>query len=362
MTATLSPSPVFQWIGANGQPLVGGLLYSYAAGTSTPLATYTDATGSVANPNPVVLDASGSAPVWLASAAYKLVLEDTFGDTLWAIDNINAVQQTYLSAQGGTAYQPGSNTTISVNSDPGLTSTFQTEINGVPSTRFYSTTQGKGGIGAANGMGAFGVDALTFDSSGNVSVGNALTVGQNTATAVFMYVNGAAGSTRFIEFATAGLTRWVMACDGEPESGSNTGSNFILFADADNGSTVIGNAFLINRATLACTTGGVWQGPNFIANSDRRLKKSVKDINRKTAWKWIKAIRSVWFTWRRSGKRELGYIAQEFRSVCPFLVHEDAYGNLGIDYDKVSTIHTVALQDLLQRVEALEAKVHDLTQ
>ena len=44
-----------------GEPLVGGKVYTYEAGTTTPQATYTDSTGAYTNPNPVILDARGEA-------------------------------------------------------------------------------------------------------------------------------------------------------------------------------------------------------------------------------------------------------------------------------------------------------------
>lgn len=89
MTALLPPFPKFYAEDSNGAPLAGGLLYTYAAGTTTPLATYTDSTGSVANTNPVVLNSSGLADVWLtAGTAYKFVLENSLGQVLWTVDNI----------------------------------------------------------------------------------------------------------------------------------------------------------------------------------------------------------------------------------------------------------------------------------
>lgn len=102
MTALLPPFPKFYAADANGVPLASGLLYTYAAGTTTPLATYTDSTGSVANTNPVSLDSSGKANVWLAAGtAYKFVLEDQFGVVQWTEDNITGGIQ-------GTAGTPGS--------------------------------------------------------------------------------------------------------------------------------------------------------------------------------------------------------------------------------------------------------------
>lgn len=89
---SLSPPPRLQFFDGNGQVLAGGLLYSFAAGTNTQLATYSSSLGTV-NPNPIVLDSSGYADVWLANnTAYKLCLADSNNVQLWCIDNIkNAV-------------------------------------------------------------------------------------------------------------------------------------------------------------------------------------------------------------------------------------------------------------------------------
>lgn len=68
---------------------MGGQLFSYVAGTTTPQATYTDSTGGTQNPNPVILNARGEAPVWLnPSQTYKFILEDALGNTLWTADNV----------------------------------------------------------------------------------------------------------------------------------------------------------------------------------------------------------------------------------------------------------------------------------
>ena len=60
----LLPPLKAQFFDDNGNPLSGGLLYSYIAGSTTPVDTYTDATGGSTNTNPIVLDARGEADVW----------------------------------------------------------------------------------------------------------------------------------------------------------------------------------------------------------------------------------------------------------------------------------------------------------
>ena len=87
-TATLSPAPKLQFFDANGNPLVGGKLYSYAAGTTTPLATYTGNTTTTANTNPVILNSRGEAGVWLSSSYYKLKLTDSNDVEIWTVDNV----------------------------------------------------------------------------------------------------------------------------------------------------------------------------------------------------------------------------------------------------------------------------------
>ena len=86
--AALSPLPKLQFFDSNGNPLVGGKLYTYAAGTSTPLATYTDSGAGTPNAYPVILDSRGEASVWLGTFLYKFILKSAVDATIWTVDNI----------------------------------------------------------------------------------------------------------------------------------------------------------------------------------------------------------------------------------------------------------------------------------
>ena len=88
MAATLAPVIKQHFSDANGRPLVGGKVYTYQAGTSTPKATYTDTSGTVANTNPVILDANGEASICLGQGYYKFVLADANGVVLKTVDNV----------------------------------------------------------------------------------------------------------------------------------------------------------------------------------------------------------------------------------------------------------------------------------
>jgi hypothetical protein len=86
--AILSPQGPFRAFDSNGDPLAGGKLYTYVAGTSTPKDTFTDESGDTANTNPVILDANGYADVWLGDGAYKFVLDDAADVNQWTLDDI----------------------------------------------------------------------------------------------------------------------------------------------------------------------------------------------------------------------------------------------------------------------------------
>ena len=101
MTTNSTP-PKLQFFDANGAPLANGLLYTYAAGTTTPQATYTDSTGVSANTNPVILDSRGEASVWLDTPLYKMALYDSTNVLIWTVDNIGGFATlAQLAASGG---------------------------------------------------------------------------------------------------------------------------------------------------------------------------------------------------------------------------------------------------------------------
>ena len=90
MSAVLAPVFRQRFFDSNGDPLVGGKLYSYVAETSTPAATFTDQSGTTPNTNPIVLDANGEANVWLGSGSYKFVLTDSNDVVQWTVDDVSA--------------------------------------------------------------------------------------------------------------------------------------------------------------------------------------------------------------------------------------------------------------------------------
>ncbi|GAA5075424.1 glycosyl hydrolase family 28-related protein [Lysobacter panacisoli] len=64
-TALLSPTAKQQFLLDDGTPAAGAKLFTYAANSTTPQATYMNRAGTVANTNPIILDARGEAIMYL---------------------------------------------------------------------------------------------------------------------------------------------------------------------------------------------------------------------------------------------------------------------------------------------------------
>ena len=134
-TVTLS---IFAGVGAqlfdnNGNPLSGGKLETYRAGTTTPLPSYTSNTGNTAHTNPIVLDSAGRVPggeIWLDFAyLYKFVVRTSTNVLIATYDNIGGS----FNSTPIVANFTGNSSTVAFTlpSEPSSENTTNVYINGV---------------------------------------------------------------------------------------------------------------------------------------------------------------------------------------------------------------------------------------
>ena len=176
MAVILSPlaGAGWQFFDDNGATLTGGLLYTYAAGTTTPLTSYTDSTGATANTNPIVLDSAGrvAGEVWLTTGSnYKFVLKTSAGVTIWTNDNIAGVPAssiTSLRLNGATSGYVDLQTVPIAGANtitfPAATGTVLLD----PNTAFTGTTTFQT-ISATQD-----INGRTFNASGSITIGSYL--------------------------------------------------------------------------------------------------------------------------------------------------------------------------------------------
>ena len=97
MTVLLSPvGNGVTFLDSVGLPLVDGKIYTYQAGSTTPLDTYTTVNGTIANPNPIILGTDGRAPdeIWLTYGySYKFVIKTASDVTIQTLDNLYGILQ-----------------------------------------------------------------------------------------------------------------------------------------------------------------------------------------------------------------------------------------------------------------------------
>jgi hypothetical protein len=104
-------SPYVTFTDSNGVALAGGCVFTYTGGTTSPLGTWTDSTGSTLNSNPVILDATGSHQIWLGPYTYKFAIWSNGGVTgnncasgalQWTVDEVPGNVFNNTTVTGGT--------------------------------------------------------------------------------------------------------------------------------------------------------------------------------------------------------------------------------------------------------------------
>lgn len=134
---TLSPSLFQQFFTASGVPLANGCLFSYNAGSTTPAATYTDASGTTQNTNPIILSGGGFTPsgIWLASQSYRFVLFSSGGTNC-----VQGSQQGVIDLVSPPPFLAGNNLWTGLNTFSGTTT-----FNGLLNTNSGGTLTGSFG-------------------------------------------------------------------------------------------------------------------------------------------------------------------------------------------------------------------------
>ncbi len=95
-TVSIAPLMHLQFLDSTGKVLAGGFLYTYAAGTTTRLDTFTDSTGTIVNAWPIPLDATGAPSngstqtgIWMSNSVYKFCAYNSSLVQQWCADNVS---------------------------------------------------------------------------------------------------------------------------------------------------------------------------------------------------------------------------------------------------------------------------------
>ena len=196
--ATVNLSPLFNGVtnfDSLGNILAGGQLFTYQAGSSTPLATYTTINGTIANANPIVLGTDGKIPseLWLQYGySYKFLLQTATSVAVATYDNISGILTTIPTA---TPSVPSGCILIWSGSTGSIPSGFLLcdGTNGTPDHR-NSFVLGAGNsytVGQTGGS----TDAIVVSHTHTATVTDP---GHNHLGSVYNYYNGSSGGYGFV--------------------------------------------------------------------------------------------------------------------------------------------------------------------
>ena len=140
---------------------------------------------------------------------------------------------------------------------------------------------------------------------------------------LLVYVND--GSPAWVEVVTGSSGATIS------DDTSTNATRYVNFTSATSGalSTIYTSS---TKLTFNPSTGDFTAGGNITANSDFNLKDDIITIP--DALQKVRDMRGVSFSWKESGRKSIGVIAQEVEKVLPELVNETdgiksvAYGNM----------------------------------
>jgi len=225
---------------------------------------------------------------------------------------------------------------------------------------------GNGGFNAAMTVGGgYGSTGVTISSAGAIQANNSLTVDEGAT------FGGGYGSSG-LSISNAG----VIQMDGGLTAGSDgSGANFkahgaaanefmsydkdtnLLQLNGSDGNTIVsigGDAtseYAIDVPTGANNKNKI-RAAAFVTYSDESLKQDVASMSN-TALDTVMSLEGVEFTWKDSGERDFGFIAQDVQSVLPKAVHTAEDGVQGVDYSRLTSV-------LVEAVKAQQVQIEDL--
>jgi hypothetical protein len=241
--AVLIITPYQQFFDSNGNPLNGGKVFTYDAGTLTPKATYSDNTESTPLANPVILDSAGRTVIW-GTGTYKFIVKDSLDNTIQTTDNV-----AMYSANSGSvipsANAAGTVDVITADYNPNITLTDKVLV-------------------AISSLGANASTTPTFAPDGNT----ARTIVKNGSSTLVAGDIGAAGSVHLLQYDLTN-TRWQLL---NPASTVETVSNKTAAYTA-----LTSDSVLTCDATSAAFTVTLYTA---VGNSGKKL--TIKKIDAST--------------------------------------------------------------------------------
>ncbi len=185
---------------------------------------------------------------------------------------------------------------------------------------------------------------IAFYTSG----GNNVYLGNSAAKRVWGFNNIILGNSAAKDETSISRTLWI----------ENSSSSIPLLYGTFSGDRIGINCNL-PQATLSVSGSikatGIITGSAMACSSDRRLKKSIKNLENTLAS--VRQLRPVRYKWRQeefpdrhfNDREQIGFIAQEVEEIYPELIHTAEDGYKSMDYSRLTVVLTKALQEIIEK-------------
>ena len=240
-----------------------------------------------------------------------------------------------------------------------------------------------------------GTAKFRVSSTGNTRVGGDLQVNQTSVTGTRLIDLNSAGTTGLVDVYAAGIQTARIAGTGDsyinggPFGVGITNPQEVLDVVGNTSTAYIGDFYNESTSSLAdgisirlaasnpnasayyvafqragtTTAGrisGTGTGVQYVTTSDARLKTNFKEVD--GALEMISRINPRWYEFKEDlGKQEMGFLAQELQKVYPQAVSGDENSDpttdpMMVDYSRMTPLLTAGIQELEEKVNALEAE------
>jgi hypothetical protein len=212
------------------------------------------------------------------------------------------------------------------------------------------------GIGGASNPSypLYNYGATWLDQSLNVN-------GKATVTDQMWVTYTGSGSSMVVDNTQTASDTVIKLRNGSVDKGTyqvtNAGDTYVTMPSTK--SFYIANSGVDNKTTyckIKPADAATWS-----CSSDRRLKKDISGLT--VGLDAIMQLKPSTYTWKESGTRSAGFIAQDVQSVLPSLVStnsDDPNGYLSISEPGMIPYMVKAIQDLKGENDSLKEKVSDL--
>ena len=153
----------------------------------------------------------------------------------------------------------------------------------------------------------------------------------------------------------AGINKRLAVFSGSSAISSSQG---IILDANDNLGIGVNEASDLPLAYKLVVSGSIKATGTVIQGSDERLKEDIAPID--NALSRINHIDGVFFKYKDSGDKSVGFVAQQIQKVLPEVVSEDNNGYLGVNYSGVTAVLVEAIREQSSIISDLENRLSKL--